>query len=243
MVSPSPNLALLDIRSPMKFINRLHVGLIIVFSVINGFMFYLFLLGLPYGIEPFLVSLAHWDELSPYIGIAAVLAILAALGGGLLSWRLTDDWKNGLLYLRWRFAHPAHSVFLTTRRQPFESNAALAAFPEVRDAAFSARVQTEVWLRLYEKNAKVPVVMNTRVHWLMLRDVYILSLVFLLLFLVGWLVNFRMPFAVVALYLFMYGVQFIFLMLAARHVGNRFVDNVLAVELGLDEGGSAAGRR
>ena len=227
----------------MNFIKRLHAGLIIVFALINGFMYYLFLLGLPYGIEPFLVSLAHWDRLSPQIGIVALVSVLAALAGGLLPWRMPEEWKNGLLYLRWRFSHPAHNVFLTTRRQPFESGAALAAFPEVRDAAFSARVQIEVWQRVYRKNAEVPVVMNTGIHWHMLRDVYVLSLFFLLLFLAGWLFNYRMPFPIVALYLFIYGVQFLFLMLAARHIGNRFVDNVLAVELGVGEGGTAVKKR
>lgn len=225
----------------MNFIKYLHRALITVFAVINSFMFYLFLMGLPYGIDPFLVSIANWAQLSPRIGIVSVIAVLAGVGGVLLALRLSSDVKNGLLYLRWRFTHPAHDVFLTTRRQPFASNAALDAFPEVRDAAFSARVQTEVWRRLYDKNARVPVVMNTRIHWRMLRDIYILSLYFLLLFLIGWLVNYRMPFALVAIYLFMYGVQFLFLMLAARRVGTRFVDNVLAVALGLSEGASGGG--
>ncbi|MEN8176156.1 MAG: hypothetical protein ABFS23_10360, partial [Pseudomonadota bacterium] len=227
----------------MNFSKPLHLGSIMVFALINGFIFYLFLLGLPYGIEPFLASLAHWDRLSPRIGIVAVIACLAALGGGLLPWRLPADWKNGLLYMRWHFPHPAHDVFLTTRRQPFESSVVLAALPEVRDAAFSARVQTEVWRRLYRKHAKVPLVMNTRLHWRMLRDLYILSLFFLLLFFAGWLVSYQMPFVLVALYLFMYGAQFLFLMLAARRVGCKFVDNVLAVELGLGEGGARAGGR
>jgi len=227
----------------MKSIKRLHFALIIVFAVINSFILYLFLLGLPYGIAPFLVSLAHWDQLSPRIGIVSVVVVLAALGALLLSLRLSPEVKNGLLYLRWHFTHPAHNVFLATRRQPFSSNAALDAFPEVRDAAFSARVQTEVWRRLYLKNAAVPVVMNTRIHWHMLRDVYLLSVFYLLLFGGGWLVNYDMPFNLVALYLFLYGAQFLFLMLAARRVGIKFVDNVLAVELGLGEGDSGTGSK
>ena len=89
-------------------------------------MFYLFLMGLPYGIDPFLVSIANWAQLSPRIGIVSVIAVLAGVGGVLLALRLSSDVKNGLLYLRWRFTHPAHDVFLTTRRQPFASNAALA---------------------------------------------------------------------------------------------------------------------
>lgn len=227
----------------MNFLKRLHLALIMLFAVINGFMLYLFLLGLPYGIEPFLVSLAHWDQLSPQIWVASVIALLAAVGGVVLARRLPPDVKNGLLYLRWRFTHPAHNVFLTTRKQPFSSNEALAAFPEVRDAAFSARVQTEVWRRLYRKHAEVPVVMNTRIHWHMLRDIYVLSVLFLLLFAGGWLVNYGIPFPVVALYLFMFGAQFLFLLLAARRVGTKFVDNVLAVELGLDDDSAESGGR
>ncbi len=219
----------------MKATKHLRGAAILVFAVINSFMLYLFLLGLPYGIEPFLVSLAYWDRLSPRIEIASAVAVVAAVGAVLLCMRLSSEVKNGLLYLRWRFTHPAHNVFLTTRRQPFTSNAALDAFPEVRDAAFSARVQTEVWQRLYSKNAAVPVVMRTRLQWQLLRDIYLVSLLFLLLFAGGWLVNYEMSFAVVALYLFMYGVQFLFLLLAARHIGNKFVDNVLAVELGVGE--------
>ncbi len=219
----------------MKSIKPLRGAVTLVFAVINSFMLYLFLLGLPYGIEPFLVSLAYWDRLSPRIDIVSAVAVAAAAGAVLLCLRLPSEVKNGLLYLRWRFTHPAHNVFLTTRRQPFTSNAALDAFPEVRDSAFSARVQTEVWQRLYSKNAAVPVVMRTRMQWLVLRDIYLVSLLYLLLFAVGWLVNHEMPFAVVALYLFMYGVQFLFLLLAAGRIGNKFVDNVLAVELGMAE--------
>ncbi len=225
----------------MKSIKRLHLLIIVVFALVNSFILYLFLLGLPYGIEPFRASLAHWDQLSPRIGVVSVVVVLAAIGAVLLSLRLPPAVKNGLLYLRWRFTHPAYNVFLTTRRQPFTSNAALDAFPEVRDAAFSASVQTEVWRRLHSKNAAKPVVMNTRIHWHMLRDIYLLSVFYLLLFAGGWLVNHDLPFNLVALYLFLYGVQFLFLMLAARRVGLKFVDNVLAVELGLGEGASGNG--
>jgi hypothetical protein len=79
------------------------------------------------------------------------------------------------------------------------------------------------------------VVLNTRIHWDMLRDLYILCLYFLGFFLIGWIINMGIPFQIVAIYLFLYGTQTLFLLFAARRTGFRMVDNVLAVELGMEE--------
>jgi hypothetical protein len=69
----------------------------------------------------------------------------------------------------------------------------------------------------------------------MLRDLYILCLYFLGFFLIGWIINMGIPFQIVAIYLFLYGTQTLFLLFAARRTGFRMVDNVLAVELGMEE--------
>ena len=232
----------------MKFLHYVHLGLIAVFAVINGLMLYLFLLNLPYGINTFLITLAHWDKLQPQIGIVASIALAVSVGGGVLAWRMSETWKNRLLYFRRAFPHPAFDAFLTTRKQPFESKDLLAAYPEVKDGGFNAGIQIAAWTRCFSKHASAPVVINTRVHWEMLRDLYVLSLFFLIFFLLGYAANFSMPFGIAAIYVFMYGVQFIFLLLAARRVGFKMVDNVLAIGMGMDDkdqglGGKKGGKR
>ena len=65
----------------------------------------------------------------------------------------------------------------------------------------------------------------------MLRDLYLLALIFLLAFFTGWAINYDVPFQIVNVYLFLFGAQYLFLLLMARKVGYRLVDNVLGVDL------------
>lgn len=222
----------------MKFLSFFHLALVIVFAALNGIMLYLFMLQLPYGLDPFLFSLASWDKLSPQIVYVAAICALIAVAGAVLVQRLPELWKNRLLYARSQFPHPASDAFLTTRKQPFESRDLQAKFPMVKDSGFSRRVQTEVWLDAYQRHNGKAVVLNTRIHWDMLRDIYILSLYFLGFFLVGWIINMGVPFQIVGIYLFLYGTQTLFLLFTARRTGFRVVDNVLALELGMEEGSS-----
>ncbi|MCP3869420.1 MAG: hypothetical protein GY703_15215 [Gammaproteobacteria bacterium] len=222
----------------MKFLHYFQLWLIAVFTVINGFMFYLFLLALPYGIDSFLMTFEYWGELEPHPGIVATITLVAMATGFWLAWNLPDDWKNRLLYLRWSFPHPAFNAFLTLRKQPFENSTLLAAFPQVKDSGFSTRVQLETWHDCLSRYGDVPVVVNTRIHWSILRDLYILSLFFLILFMLSYAVNYGLPFGISAIYVFMFGVQFLFLFLAARRIGLKLVDNVLGVALGIDENSS-----
>ena len=67
----------------------------------------------------------------------------------------------------------------------------------------------------------------------MLRDLYCMSLLFLPVFLLSWILNSDMPLSIASTYVFMFGAQF--LLLTARRVGLKLVDNVLAVALGMDE--------
>ncbi|MES9873723.1 MAG: hypothetical protein ABW116_09185 [Candidatus Sedimenticola sp. 20ELBAFRAG] len=219
----------------MKFIKLLHEALIALFVLINGMMLYLFLLNFPYGLEPFFISLANWDKLSPQIGYVATVTVVVMVLVGVLVWRLGDEWKNRILYLRTNYAHPAFNAFLPTRKQPFETGKLLQSFPEVKDSGFNPGVQIATWLDLLRKHGDKPVVMNTRIHWQILRDLYLLALVFLGVFLIGWLFNYGIPFQIVSAYLFLFGAQFLFLLLMARKVGYRLVDNVLGVALGLDD--------
>ncbi|WP_029133177.1 hypothetical protein [Sedimenticola selenatireducens] len=222
----------------MKFLSFFHLALVIVFAALNGIMLYLFMLQLPYGLDPFLFSLASWDKLSPQIVYVAAICALIAVAGAVLVQRLPELWKNRLLYARSQFPHPASDAFLTTRKQPFESRDLQAKFPMVKDSGFSRRVQTEVWLDAYQRHNGKAVVLNTRIHWDMLRDIYILSLYFLGFFLVGWIINMGVPFQIVGVYLFLYGTQTLFLLFTARRTGFRVVDNVLALELGMEEDSS-----
>lgn len=219
----------------MKFLSFFHLALVIIFAALNGIMLYLFMLQLPYGLDPFLFSLAAWDKLSPQIVYVAAICSLIAVAGAVLVQRLPELWKNRLLYARSQYPHPASDAFLTTRKQPFESRDLQARFPMVKDSGFSRRVQTEVWLDAYQRHNGKAVVLNTRIHWDMLRDIYILSLYFLGFFLVAWIINMGVPFQIVGIYLFLYGTQTLFLLFTARRTGFRVVDNVLALELGMEE--------
>jgi hypothetical protein len=219
----------------MKFLSLFHIALVIIFAALNGIMLYLFMLQLPYGVDPFLFSLASWDKLSPQIGYVSLICAVIAVAGAVLVQRLPEVWKNRLLYARHLYPHPASEAFLTSRKQPFESIDLQAKFPQVKDAGFSRKVQTEVWFEAYRRHNAKPVVLNTRIHWDMLRDLYILCLYFLGFFLIGWIINMGIPFQIVAIYLFLYGTQTLFLLFAARRTGFRMVDNVLAVELGMEE--------
>ncbi|MET0013276.1 MAG: hypothetical protein ABW085_06400 [Sedimenticola sp.] len=219
----------------MNFVKLLHQALVVLFVLINGMMLHLFLLNFPYGLEPFLISLANWDKLSPQIGYVVMITLLVMVAVVLLVWRLGAEWKNRILYMRMNYPHPAFNAFLANRRQPFETSQLVQAFPEVKDSGFNPKVQVDTWDRLHRKHAGKPVVMNTRFHWHILRDLYLLSVVFLGVFLVGWLANMEVPFQIISAYLFLYGAQFLFLLLMARKVGYRLVDNVLGVALGLDD--------
>jgi hypothetical protein len=227
----------------MKFLAFFHIALVIVFAALNGMMLYLFMLQLPYGLDPFLFSLASWDRMSPQIGyVAGISGVLAVSGAVLVQW-LPEVWKNRLLYARWDFSHPSSDAFLTTRKQPFESRDLLAKFPMIKDSGFSRRVQTEVWQDAYNASREKRVVLNTQIHWNMLRDVYVLSLYFLTFFLIGWLINMGVPFQIVGIYMFLFGTQTLFLLFAARRTGFRMVDNVLALALGFEEDNASLGKK
>ena len=224
---------------------KLHTPLIILFALMNGIILYMFLLHLPFGSEAFLLSLAYWNKLSPVIEIAALLGALTAISGVVMAKRLDENWKNRLLYWRGQYAHPAYDAFLTTRKQPFDSSELLSAFPAVKDSGFSHKVQLETWMRLYPKHEQHPVVLSTYGQWMMQRDFYLIALLFLLVFLVVWPLNRSIPFNIAGAYVFIYGAQFIFLLIMARRVGVRMVDNLLGVALGVDkrEDEGSGGRR
>ena len=204
-----------------------------MFALLNGVMLYLFLLHLPYGLETLMLSMAHWSEMDNNLLITAVSFGLAAFIA-LYVWKLDEVWKNRLLYMRWQFPHPAQDAFLTSRKQPFDSKKLLAAFPQIKDAGFSRVKQTEVWEQLYRKYSDKTVVINTDIHWRILRDIYCLSLMFIPPFAIAWLLNSDMPLSIAATYVFLFGAQFLFLLLAARSIGLKLVDNVLGVSIGMD---------
>ncbi len=221
----------------MKF----HTPLLVVFALMNGILFYMFLLHLPFGADAFLLSLAHWDKLSPGIEIAAVLGVVMAIAGVLLTKRVSEEWKNRLLYWRKENAHPSFDAFLTTRKQPFESAELLAAFPNVKDSGFSHKVQLETWKRLYPKHQEHPVIISTHAQWMMQRDFYLIASLFLVVFLLGWPLNRGVPFNIASAYVFIFGAQFLFLLFMARRVGLRLVDNLLGVAIGADKKGDKKG--
>ena len=113
--------------------------LLVLFAVMNGIIFYMFMMHLPFAANAFLISLAHFEALAPRSEIAAGLGVVVAIVAILVALKLGDDWKNRLLFWRWRYAHPAFDAFLNTRRQPFEASQLMAAFPAVKDSGFAIR--------------------------------------------------------------------------------------------------------
>jgi len=226
----------------MNFLKQLHKLLLGMFALLNGVMLYLFLLHLPYGLEALVLSMVHWSEMDNNLLITAVSFGLAAFIA-LYAWKMDEVWKNRLLYMRWQFPHPAQDAFLTSRKQPFDSKKLLAAFPQIKDAGFSRVKQTEVWEQLYRKYSDKTVVINTDIHWRILRDIYCLSLMFIPPFAIAWLLNSDMPLSIAATYVFLFGAQFLFLLLAARSIGLKLVDNVLGVSIGMDTDQGSKGKK
>lgn len=222
---------------------KLHTPLVTLFAVLNGIVLYMFNMDLPFGSDYFLLSLASWEKLSPAIEIATALGAAVAVVGVVLTKRLSEFWKNRLLYWRWRYPHPAYDAFLTTRKQPFDSTELLAAFPAVKDSGFNPQVQLDTWMGLYSRYRDRPVIAITLGQWMIQRDLYLIASLFLIVFLVIWPINQGAPFNIAGAYVFIFGAQFLFLLFMARRVGLRLVDNLLGVALGLDDSAATGSGR
>lgn len=209
----------------------LKIFLVVLFGAINTILLYLFLLQLPYGIDAFVVSLTHWSQLSPRIEIVATIAVMTVIAALSLTKWLSSEWKSRLLYFRRQYANPGHRAFFGGKDPGFDRKPLLASYPEVRDSAYDPQVQMRVWQRLFERHAEGSLVKGTYRSWLLLRDLYIVSLVFLAVFLLAWPLNFGAPLALALSFVFIYGAQFLFLMFSARGTGTRLECNVLAEEL------------
>ena len=109
----------------------------------------------------------------------------------------------------------------------------LTAYPEVKDAAYHPDVQYRTWCMLRDKHREVPLVAGSVTGWELLRDLYLVALTFLIAFLLSWPLNQEVNPALALSYLFLFGVQTLFLLFSARGTCRRLVYNVLAVELGI----------
>ncbi len=221
----------------MKMMKYFHGVLTAVFAAFNAMMIYLFMLNLPFGFDPLAASIENWDRIE-HIELVLGIAVFIAVAGLIWINRVGEDTKNRVAYMKWRNPHPASTVFFNSRKQPFETNAVLQAFPAIKEAAFAPDVQLQVWESLYKKHADNTLIASTRAHWRLMRDLYLLSTVFAVSFLFLWPLKWGVPFAISSAYLFVFGAQFLFLMIGARGVGFRFVDNVLATGLGIGPGQS-----
>ncbi len=204
-----------------------------VFTLLNAAILYLFLLQYPFGPEAFLASLGDWSELGARVGVVLSITVGVALLAVLGTLRLGDARKNQLLYFKLRHAHPAHYAFFGGKEPGFDLTSILRTHPQVRDSAWAPEVQYETWEKLHRKHAGVRVVAGSRQTWYLLRDMYVISVLFLASFLIAWPINFGMVFALAAPYLFVYGAQTLFLLFTARSVGWQLVTNVLGTETGL----------
>lgn len=221
------------IKAPMTSARFLHHSLITLFAAFNGVVLYLFLLQLPYGLEPLILSFTHWRALSPQIEIVAALATVSVIGALLIDAYLSDLFKTRLLYARWQQAHPAHHAFFSIKDPGFDRKPLYAAYPAVKDSAYDPKTQFDTWSLLYRKHAGARLVRGTHFSWTLLRDLYLVSILFLGLFLGAWAVNHDVPIQIVSTHAFIFGAQTAFLLFSARSAGSRLVNNVLATELGL----------
>lgn len=208
--------------------------LTVAFTLVNGVTLYLFLLQLPFGPEAFIQSIEYWSQLSPRIGVVMGIAVGVTAVALVLRAGLSETWKNSLLYFKREHPHPAHQAFFGSKDSGLDLEPLNRAYPRVRDSAWDPAVQVDVWKSLFRKHATARVVSGAQSSWSLLRDLYTLSLVFLLAFLVAWPLNSGVVFAFAAPYLFVFGGQTIFLCLSARSVGWRLVVNVLGTELGME---------
>ena len=101
----------------------------------------------------------------------------------------------------------------------------------------------QVWRRLFKRHEKGTLVVGTYRSWLLLRDLYLISVVFLTAFLLAWLLNFGVPAVIALSYVFIYGAQALFLMFSARGTGTRLEFNVLAEELRIKPGDKEKARK
>ncbi len=222
---------------------NLHILLLTVFALINAIVLYLFMLQLPFGQESFLLSLAYWGELSSSSMLALVVGAGTGVAGLVGALFMDEAWKHKLVYMRRHHAHPARNAFLVNRKQPFEQKALLDEYPHVRDSGFDPQVQIDTWQEAHKRFATKQVIVDTVKQWAMIRDLYLISLIFLLVFLVAWLLKAPVPFGVVASHIFVFGAQIMFLSLTSRRVGYRLVDNVLGVSLGIEDEQPSGGKK
>lgn len=210
-----------------------------VFTAANTALLYLFLLQLPSAVDAFSFSLRHWSKFSPRIEFAAIISLVIGITTLILVRYLDGEWKSRLVYFRPQFAQPGYRAFFGGRDPGFDRSPLEKAYPEVRDSAYNPQVQLRVWKRLYTKYANASLVNGTYHSWVLLRNLYLVSLVFLLAFLLAWPLNFGVPAVLVLSYIFIFGAQFLFLMFSARGAGSRLECNVLAEALAIKPAGKS----
>jgi len=219
-------------RPTMQSAHRILVSL---FAALNAIMLYLFLLHLPFGYDSLALSIRGWSGAMPRIGnVAAFSGVLAVLAV-LMSVRLGSVWKTRLVYLTWRYAHPAYTAFFGGKEPSFDRKPLRVAHPEIKDSAYNPEVQYRLWQELGSKHADKPAVAGTRAGWLLMRDLLVISELFMLIFLICWPFNEGVKVVTAFNYLYIFGVQVLFLMFSARGIGRRMVFNILALEIGIPE--------
>jgi len=212
----------------------LHRVVLALFLALNGTLLFLFLMHLPFGIDPIRLAIVGWSQASPRIDIVFGVSLLLAVGGYHLVLRLPERIKNQVVFFGGRYAHPGHEAFYSLKEPPFDRKPLLKRYPEVRDSAYHPEVQYATWSRLLDKHAAVPVIAGSLTGWTLLSDLYVVANAFLAAFLLGWVVaNTDVNVALALSYLFLFGAQAMFLMFSARGTAKRLVYNVLAVELGI----------
>jgi len=210
---------------------RFHRVLLALFCTLNGALLFLFLMHLPFGIDPLRLAIVGWAQAHPRIDIVFGIVVVLAAGSFYGLQQAAEQWKTLLLYFKARHAHPGHEAFYSLKEPPFDRKPLLKAYPEIKDSVYDPDVQFRTWCMLRDRHAATPLIASSLTVWNLLRDLYLVALLFLVAFLFGWPLNAGVNESLAFSYLFLFGVQVLFLMFSARGAARRLVYNVLAIEL------------
>ncbi len=209
-----------------------------VFCLLMGLLMFMFVLEIPLDLPvrdlgAAMQLMAMASEVVPGQFNTAVAVAVALIVTALVAiYRLPDALKQRLLYIKGAAAYPSRKAFFGDfSKSPVDRNVMLELYPEIKEAAYDPELQHQTWLKLFETHRKKRLVAVTNRVWLLMRDLYIASLVFLLGLIAAFSLHGAISMGVAMLYLYLFGAQSLFLMLSARGTLRRLVTNVLYLEL------------
>lgn len=143
----------------------------------------------------------------------------------ILLYIIPSSVKNSLVYLRFRNTLPACRVFsnLAPKDPRIDVNSIIAKYGQLPVEPIE---QNKYWYKIYKEKQTDSVIKDSHRNWLLLRDLYSISLILLILMLIFSLIFNReyisFPFFLT------YSIITVLIHIAAFNAGNRFACNVLA---------------